>query len=77
MGMCGRLGYGLFWSLGWSSPPRSSPFFWFCVEMVIFALMCLKNDIAILHINLYVFCSWSREKDEGVRTRKGCWHKKL
>jgi hypothetical protein len=77
MGMCGRLGYGLFWSLGWSSPPRSSPFFWFCVEVGIFALMRLKNDIEILHINMYVFGSWLREKGGGVRTRKGCWHKKL
>jgi hypothetical protein len=68
---------GLFLSLGWSSPPCSSPFFWFCVEMGIFALMRLKNDIEILHINLYVFGSWLREKGEGVRTRKGCWHKKL
>ncbi len=77
MGMCGRLGCGLKLSLGLSSPPCSSPFIWLCVEMGIFALMCIKNDIEILHINLYVFGSWLREKGEGVRTRKGWWDKFL
>jgi hypothetical protein len=62
---------------GNSPPPRCSPFFWFCVEKGIFALMCLGNDIEILHINLNVFGSWVREKGEDVRTRKGCWGKQL
>jgi hypothetical protein len=45
--------------------------------MGIFALMCVKNDTEILHINLYVFGARVGEKGEGVRTRKGCEHKKL
>ena len=77
MGMCGRLECAMFLSLGGSSPPRSSPFLCFCLEMGIFALMYVKNDIEILHINLYVSGSRVREKGQGVRTRKGCWHKKL
>ena len=77
MGMCGRIEGESFFSLGGSSPPRSSPFFCFCLEMGIFALMCVKNDTEILHINLYVFGAWVREKGEGVRTRKCCDHKKL
>jgi hypothetical protein len=39
MGICGRLVSALFLSLWGSSPPRCSPFLWFCVEMDIFALM--------------------------------------
>jgi hypothetical protein len=77
MGMCGRIEGESFFSLGGSSPPRSSPFFCFCLEMGIFALMCVKNDTEILHINLYVFGARVGEKGEGVRTRKGCEHKKL
>ena len=57
--------------------PPSFAFLCFGLEMGIFALMCLKNDVEILHINMYVFGSRVREKGQGVRTRKGCWHKKL
>jgi hypothetical protein len=63
----------MFLSLGGSPPPPFEPFFWFCVEMSFFALIFLRNDIEILHINLYVFGLWVREKGEGVRTRKGWW----
>ncbi len=77
MGMCGRFACAMFLSLGGIFHPRRSPFLCFCLEMGFFALMCLKNDIEILHINLYVFGSRVREKGQGVRTRKGCWHKKL
>ena len=77
MGMCERLGCAVFLAEGSSSPPHCSPFLWFWLEMGIFALMCLENDIEILHINLYVFGSWVREKGKGVRTRKSCWDKKL
>ncbi len=49
----------------------------FWVEMGIFALKFFKNDMEILHTDLYVFGSYVWEKGEGVRTRKGCWHKKL
>ncbi len=77
MGICGRLAGAMFLSLGGSSAPRRSPFLCFYLEMGIFALMCLKNDVEILHINLYVFGSRVREKGKGVRTRKSCWHKKL
>ncbi len=77
MGMRGRIEGESFLSLGGSSAPRRSPFLCFCLEMGFFALMCLKNDVEILHINLYVFGSRVREKGQDVRTRKGCWHKKL
>jgi hypothetical protein len=77
MGMCERLGCAVLLAEGRSSPPHCSPFLWFWLEMGIFALMCLGNDIEILHINLYVFGSWVREKGEGVRTRKSSWNKKL
>ncbi len=77
MGMCGRLAGAMFLSLGGSFAPRRSLFLCCCLEMGIFALMCLKNDVEILHINLYVFGSRVREKGQGVRTRKGCWPKKL
>jgi hypothetical protein len=71
MGMCGRYGCALFLSLGGSSPSCCSPFLCFFLEMSIFALMSLGNDIVQLRINLYVFGSYVREKVESVRTRKG------
>jgi hypothetical protein len=77
MGMYERLGCAVFLEEGRSSPPHCSPFLWFWLEMVIFGLMCLGNDIEILHINLHVFGLWVREKGEGVRTRKSSWNKKL
>ena len=61
MGMCGRIEGESFFSLGGSSPSRSSPFFCFCLEMGIFALMFFLNDMEILHTNLYVFGSKVRE----------------
>jgi hypothetical protein len=70
MGMCGRLEYAMFFSLGGSSHPRRSPFFGFFLEMGIFALMFLGNDSVQLHINLYVFGTYVRKKGESVRTRK-------
>ena len=78
MGICGRIEGEIFLSLGGSSASKwRSPLLCFCLEMGFFALMRLKNDVEILHINLYVFGSRVREKGQGVRTRKGCWHKKL
>ena len=52
-------------------------FLCFYLEMSIFALMFLGNDIVQLHINLCVFGSYVREKGESVRTRKGWWDNKL
>jgi hypothetical protein len=77
VGMCGRLGCEVFLVEGGRSFAHSSPFVCFWLEMGFFALMCLGNDIEILHINLYVFASWVREKGEGIRTRKSSWNKKL
>ncbi len=57
--------------VGGEFPPPFFAILCFCLEMLIFALMGVKNDIEILHINLYVFGSRVREKGEGVRTRKG------
>jgi hypothetical protein len=77
MGMCERYGCALFLSLGGSSPSRCSPFLCFFLEMSIFALMSLGNDIVELHINLCLFGSYVREKGASVRTRKGWWDNKL
>ena len=77
MGMCGRLGCAKFMSWGGRSAHRCASFFGFCLKKVFFALVCLGNHFVILHINLYVFGACVREKGDGVRTRKGCWDKKL
>ena len=76
-GMCVIDCCAQFLSLGGRNPPRCSPFLWFCLVLSIFALNFCWNAIVQLHINLYVFGACVREKGEGVRTRKGCWDKKL
>ena len=75
--MCARLWCEKIVSLGGRSAHRCASFFGFCLKMVFFALVCLGNHFVILHINLYVFGAFVREKGGGVRTRKGCWNKKL
>ena len=75
--MCGKLGCAKFMLWGGRSAHRCASFFGFCLKKAFFGLVCLVNHFVILHINLYVFGACVREKGGGVRTRKGCWNKKL